>query len=301
MELWLWVAVGALACVILILTVKLLLLRRSAREIAAALSDRLATDTNTLIDISGRDRVMRQLAATLNTQLRQLRSERRRLQQGDRALKEAVTNVSHDLRTPLTAMGGYLDLLDREELPETVRRYLAQIQNRTDAMKQLTEELFHYSLTASGEAPAVQRIDLRRALEESVLSFYGAMQQRGITPVVTLPEERVERLLDPAALGRVFSNIISNALKYSDGDLRVEMDTAGEVTFSNTAEALTPVAVKQLFHRFYTVETGRHATGLGLSIAKQLTERMGGSITADYQRRRLLITVRFPQTKISEN
>ena len=236
---------------------------------------------------------MRKLASEINVQLRLLRKERHRYQQGDRELKEAITNISHDLRTPLTAICGYLDLLDREEKNEAVRRYLSQIENRTEALKDLTEELFRYSVVTSSRKLNPEHMDLVRALEESLLSFYGAMQEKGIQPQITLPEEPVWRTLDTGAVNRIFSNIISNALKYSDGDFSVSMKKNGSITFSNTAHNLDAVAVGRLFDRFYTVETSRSSTGLGLSIAKLLTERMGGSIEADYSDGILYIHTKF--------
>ena len=94
---------------------------------------------------------------------------------------------------------------------------------------------------------------------------------------------------------RIFGNIISNALKYSDGDLSVVMKPDGTIIFANKAAGLTPVLAGRLFDRFYTVETGSQSTGLGLAIAKQLCERMGGSIRADYQEGKLIITLFFPK------
>ena len=106
--------------------------RKSIDEIHTEFQERLSSDTNTLIDISSSDPHLRKLASEINIQLRLLRKERHRYQQGDLELKEAITNISHDLRTPLTAINGYLDLLEREEKSETVHCYLSQIQNRTD-------------------------------------------------------------------------------------------------------------------------------------------------------------------------
>lgn len=126
-----------------------------------------------------------------------------------------------------------------------------------------------------------------------MLSFYGAMREKGIEPEIHLPEKPLVRELDAAALNRVFSNIISNALKYSEGDFSLSMEADGCITFSNTAKTLDPVAVGRLFDRFYTVEAGRNSTGLGLSIAKLLTERMDGSIQAEYQEGKLRIRVIF--------
>lgn len=294
MEIWLWVACGALALAVLLLAGKVYLLRKSAREIETAFAERVTTDTNTLIDISSRDGAMRSLASAVNAQLRHLRRERQRFQQGDQELKDAVTNISHDLRTPLTTICGYLDLLEQEEKSPAVARYLAMIENRTEAMRQLTEELFRYSVLLSAPDDSREDLALNHVLEESIASFYGALRQRGITPALSLPEQPVLRALNRTALMRIFGNILSNAIKYSDGDLAVTMDDGGVIVFSNTAAALSPVSVRQLFDRFYTVETARESTGLGLSIAKLLTERMGGSISADYADGRLSITVHFP-------
>ena len=290
-----WLICGGLAAIVIALLVKLWLLRRSLDEMLDQLEERLSQDTNNPIFLSARDASARRLAAGLNVQLRELRRQRQRFQQGDTELKNAVTNIAHDLRTPLTAMQGYLDLLEREELPGGALRYLDQIANRTQAMTRLTEELFRYSLAADLPELAWEPVDLRRCLEESLVSFYASLNQRGITPDISLPGGPVVRSLDPSAVSRIFGNIISNALKYSGGDFAVSLDEAGMVTFSNTARSLDPVTTAQLFDRFYTVETGQGSTGLGLSIAKLLTERLGGTICADYQKERLYISIFFPE------
>jgi hypothetical protein len=259
----------------------------------ADLREHLATDTNTLLSVSSSDRHFRKFVHDLNQELRLLRRQRQRYVSGDRELKEAVTNISHDLRTPLTAICGYLDLLEREEKSESMVRYLSQIENRMEALKALTEELFRYSVVTSTQELNFARLDMVRALEESLLSFYGIMQEKGIQPQLHLPEGPVYRELDAAALNRIFSNIISNAIKYSDGDFSVTMKEDGRITFTNTAKELSAVTVGRLFDRFYTVEASRNSTGLGLSIAKLLTERMGGRIEAAYQEEQLHIIVKL--------
>ncbi|MDY5008862.1 sensor histidine kinase [Candidatus Allofournierella merdipullorum] len=277
-----------------LLWLKVRLLQRCARQIGKAFQDRLATDTNTLIDLPSRDPHMRRLASDINAQLRLLRSQRQRYQRGDRQVKEAVTNISHDLRTPLTAICGYLELMKQQELSPDAARYLEQIESRTLAMKGLTEELFRYSLAVSDQPPALQPMDLRRALEEALLSFYGAFAQKGIEqPELVFEEPEGRFLLDGGALGRVFGNILSNALKYSAGDLKVTLDAAGRVSFSNHAPGLDPVVVGRLFDRYYTLDTGQSSTGLGLSIARALTEEMGCAISADYADGRLTVLADF--------
>lgn len=293
MEFWLWIIIGIFAVVIIALIAKIHMLRKSAKEIEDAFADRFITETNALIDISSNDRYMRDLANSINKQLRILRKERHRFQQGDLELKNAITNISHDLRTPLTAACAYLDLLEQEDTSEKVRHYLVQIQSRTEVLKNLTEELFRYSVVTSSRELNMECVNVVNILEESLLSFYGMMQEKGIRPQIDLPETPVWRELDISALSRIFSNIISNALKYTDGDLSVCMNKDGRIIFSNMAESLNPLIVGKLFDRFYTVEASRNSTGLGLSIAKLLTERMGGQIKADYSDKKLSITVQF--------
>lgn len=109
-----------------------------------------------------------------------------------------------------------------------------------------------------------------------------------------MPEAAVIRELDAAALRRIFDNILSNAVKYSDGDLTIHLRPDGSVTFSNRASSLNRVQAERLFDRFYTVEAARDSTGLGLSIAKLLTEKMDGTIAAEYRDGGLCIRVAFP-------
>lgn len=291
-DLMLYAVIGVLAAVCVLLTIKIVLMRRSAREIISQLDRILSEDTNAVIGITSSDKTMRALAAELDRRLRQLRREQLRYINGDRELKEAVTNISHDLRTPLTAIMGYLDMMKRCELPDQVRDYLAIIEERANAMKQLTEELFRYSVLLSSEGtPDAVPTDVGKALEESILSHYAALKARGIVPEVEICEKKIIRELDPAALSRVFSNLFSNALKYSSGDLSITLAEPCIITFSNSAPGLGTTQVERLFDRFYTVEAARTGTGLGLAIAKNFVEKMGGSITAKLEGERLAIVI----------
>ena len=286
-------ALGLFAAALLI---HLLLLRHSVKEVAKGLDDKLNTDTNTLISISSGDRAVRALAAGINDQLRHLRRERLRLQSGNDELKAAITNVSHDLRTPLTAICGYIELMEREPQTENGKRYLAVIRERTDAMRALSEELLSYSVTASAaEEPKSETVNVNAILEQSLIGFYGAMSARGITPQINICASAVMRTADSGALRRIFDNIISNAVKYSDGDFAVALDENGTATFTNGAAGLSRVQAERLFDRFFTVETARGSTGLGLSIAKQLTEKLGGSIRAEYGGGKLQIRLSLPR------
>ena len=298
MNLWLWICIGILTVIIIVLLIKIHVMQKAAREIGDAFADRLMTDTNTLIDISCGDRHMRHLADTVNVQLRRLRSERHKFQQGDRELKNAVTNISHDLRTPLTAVCGYLELLEQEEKSEAAGRYAGIIRKRCEMLTELTEELFRYSvITAKEDETVTKPVSVNSVLEESIAAFYTALKERNITPRIQMPEKRIVRILDESALSRVFSNLLNNALKYSDGDLDITLSETGEIIFANSASGLDEIQVGRLFDRFFTVEAARKSTGLGLAISRGLVEQMNGKISAGYENGRLSISVYLPDSR----
>ena len=298
MEIWLWVSIGILIAIIIALLAKLYILQKSVKEIETAFADRLITDTNVLIDISSSDKNVRRLANTINGQLRKLRTERRRFQQGDLELKNAVTNISHDLRTPLTALSGYLELLEQEEKSESVNRYIEIMKDRVDILTQLSEELFRYSVIISTKDNITkEQVIINTVLEESIAAFYTVLTERNIVPEIQVSETKVVRMLDRSALSRVFSNLISNVIKYSDGDLKIVLSENGEIAFSNMASGLDEIQVGRLFDRFYTVEAARKSTGLGLTISKTLVEQMKGTISAIYENNRLSIHIFFPDLK----
>ena len=173
-----------------------------------------------------------------------------------------------------------------------IRAYVNAIEERTETMKQLTEELLRYSIIISDEnKPQTEDVFVNQLLAESISSFYPVLTEKGITPSIHLTDVRIVRNVNRSELARVFSNLLNNAVKYSDGDLEITLSDTGKITFSNTAKELSTVEVEQLFDRFYTVETAHHSTGLGLSIARTLVERMGGTITADYDDGQLTIII----------
>lgn len=286
------VTVAVLATALAVLVIKALVLNRSLDEITEQTEEILKNDTNNCICISSGNKKLHRFASRLNGELAVINSERKRLQNGDARLKEAITNISHDIRTPLTAIFGYLDLLDREEKSEAVEKYALIIRERSEALCELSEELFKYSLAISPQTELkLERLDVNSLLQESIIAYYAALTEKNIIPELDLPDEPVFRMCDRKALMRVFENVMGNALKYSDGNLKIELDENATVRFTNGAKNLDAVTVGKLFDRYYTVQSGENSTGLGLSIAKHLTEEMGGSITASLNNSALTVTI----------
>ncbi len=131
---------------------------------------------------------------------------------------------------------------------------------------------------------------------KSLAAFYTTLNERGIVPNIQMPQNKVIRTLDCSALSRVFANLLNNAIKYSNGDLDIALSEAGEITFTNTASGLNAVQVDRLFDRFYTVDTARKSTGVGLAIARTLMEQMNGTISARYGNSRLSVRIVLPDS-----
>lgn len=286
-----YIVIALLAAVCIFLAVKVYLMRKSCKEITEKLDMIMSEDTNNVISVPTGDAQMRALVSELNKRLKKIRAEQLKYQTGDRELKDAITNISHDIRTPLTAIMGYLEIMKDIPKSEKLEQYLAIIKGRAEAMKTLTEELFRYSVVLSGKSGEKRETLVNKLLEDCIMNYYGAMTEKGITAKADVTETKIIRTLDPEALSRVFSNLMSNALKYSGGDIEITLREPCVISFSNTAPELTQTQVEKLFDRFYTVETAHKSTGLGLSIARTLVEQMGGTITASLDNNILTITI----------
>ena len=291
----LWkIMVFFLVVIIFALLLKIFYMRKAIREIKRGFSEKLYTDTNTPIMLSSHDKLVSSLANDINVELKELQKQKHRYIQGDKELKNAITNISHDLRTPLTTICGYLSLLDKEEKSEHIARQLSIIKNRTFALKQLVEELFRYTTIISDTENSVYtETVINNVLEDCISSYYAIFKEKGITPNINLCEQKIVRSVDKTALLRIFNNVIVNAIKYSEGDLTISLFENGKIVFSNHTSDLNEIQIGKLFDRFYTVNTARKSTGLGLSIAKALIEKMDGNISADYSNNVLSIIIKL--------
>lgn len=282
-------------CIFIIaaLIFKIISMQRSLDEISKRIEEISSESTNILIDVSSQDKHLKKLAKTLNRELKTMRHAYTKYTNGDKELKDSITSISHDIRTPLTSICGYLDMLKDEDMSDDAKRYVDIIYSRACDMKTLTDEFFKYSLTINKEKLDIKNVDVKSVLEDTVLSFYGMLQKNNIDISLSFCECEVIRQLDESLLTRIFENIIHNAIKYTDGDLEITLDDKCNITFKNSAIGLREIDVLKLFNKFFTVNNAKHSTGLGLSIAKQLTEKMNGNINAYYKDNNLFITLKF--------
>ena len=289
-----------LAIALTLAVIKIVLLRRGFDELTENIEDQVSGKTQIPVTLTTSDPHARHTAEILNRELKNLDRERNAYLDGNRKVAEAVTGISHDIRTPLTAINSYLDLMADEKDEDLKAQYLERIKSRTLSLSDLADELFKYSTSTDPERYPVQTeniasepIDICRVLEECMLSFYAGFKKRGIEPDIEIPDEPVFVLCDKKSANRIFENIIGNAIKYANNDLKVKLDPKGQVIFSNPAPDLTPVSAAKLFDRYFTVNEGHASTGLGFSIAKELITRNNGTIEADLKDGILMITVSF--------
>ena len=221
-------------------------------------------------------------AETLNALADAVQQEREAAAARDAAQRQLLTDISHDLRTPITSIAGYTDALQRG-LGDEPERYLAVIAAKAEALAQLTDDLFYAARIDAGDLELARGpIDLAEAVRRSVLGFEPQLAGAGVHVDVRIPDERCMVDADQSALARILTNLVSNSVHHGAG-----MTTFGVAMASDRGEYLVQVSndgarlpedAERLFRRGVAGPSG--GTGLGLAIARELAEQMGGSVTA---------------------
>ncbi len=290
MYIWLYLIISVLIIILIFFLLKMFFIKKSIKEIRINLIRILKSDTNNLLTIDTKNKEIVQLANTLNIELKNLRKQKLQYENGNNELKKSITNISHDIRTPLTAISGYIDLIKEDK--ENQEEYIKIIERKTNDLINLTEQLFDFSKTID-IVPNIQKekICINELLEEVLANFYVVFKENNIVPDVEIEQRKIYKIVDKNTIIRVFENILSNVAKYSSGDFKIKLDEIGKITFSNKASSLDATTVEKIFDRYYTVENAKKSTGIGLSIAKQLVELNNGSISGKYEKGKLIIEI----------
>lgn len=294
MNLGLYIVICLLLLIIAFLIIKIYIIKKSLKEIESVLNSILKSDTNALITTSSSDRYIKSLVYSLNIELKELRKQKLQYVNGNQELKKIITNVSHDLRTPLTAINGYIDLMRNEKLSQNQEKCLNIIDKKSNQLSELTEELFTFSRTMDANVKLTkENYCINELLEEVLASYYDIFKKENIKPEIKICKEKIYRNINKNSIIRVFENILSNMYKYSCNYFRVELKSDGKVVFSNKTTSLDITSVQKIFDRFFTVENAKKSNGIGLSIAKQLVELNDGNISAKYINETLIIEIVF--------
>ena len=293
MSIWFYLFVIA-SIIIIALIIKIFVMKNAIKEIEEKFDFIIESDTNNLITISTNDIDLKQLAKRINQNLKKIRELEIQYNQGNEELKRSITNISHDLRTPLTAIRGYLDLIEHKNLTEKQENYLLFIDEKVKILTDLTEQLFDFSKSLdSYQDIKKQNVVLNSVLEETICASYDLFIQHNINPKIYMTKEKIIKQIDENMLKRIFENIISNEIKYSDEFIEIKLTKSGKIIFRNQTKKLDKTTVEKIFDRYYTVENAKKSTGIGLSIAKQLVELNNGIISANYDNGYLSIEIIF--------
>ena len=274
---------------------RIYLIKKSIKEIEYSFDYILKMDTNSIITISSSDKSIKNLATSLNNQLIELRTQKLEYTNGNQELKEIITNISHDLRTPLTAIKGYIDILKEENLSKKQKKYLNIIHEKSQELFNITEQLLNFSKAIDLENISIQKEKccINEILEETLISYYEIFKEKNINPNIQICSEKIYKNLNKNSLIRILENIFSNAFKYSNGDFKVELKKDGTITFSNKSNILDSTTVSKIFNRYFSVENAKESVGIGLAIVKQLVELNNGKIYANYINETFSINITF--------
>ena len=285
----LYSVIVVLSILVITLVLRVVTTNIEIRNIIRDLEDITEKDTNILLTTSSGDKSIKSLVDSLNKELKKLLSIKREYSKGVFDVKKSAENIAHDIRTPLTVIKGYVDLLEEEDLSEEGKKCLEIIKGRTRYMKEMTDEL-SLSMKSRGVL-SLSDIDAKSVLEEALVSFYNEFKKKGMTPSIITPNAKVILKADSKALYRVYSNIISNALKYGEGEFNVEMDEKGNTIFSNYAPNMDSVEANKLLDRYYTISDAKASSGIGLSISNEILQEMGGELKVRLDNKRLYISI----------
>lgn len=292
-----------LAVAVAVLAVRTAVMRREIRSMSRQLEDLSAGRTEKKISLTLVDARLNELAAQINENMeiqKQLRIDTRKSEQ---RLKDSIAGVSHDLRTPLTAIIGYVQMLERSGLSGEQQEKAAVILKKADAMRELVESFFELSVMESGQSEfAEEPVNFTNIVSEAVVDFIPRFEAAELEPDVDLGDKSLYMAGDRTALRRIVQNLLSNALKYTAGRVEVTLEERdGEIilTVANEVKPDTPPDMERLFERFYTADDSRNSgsAGLGLYIVKLLAEKMQGAVSASLENKTLSIYVVFQEEK----
>lgn len=249
------------------------------------------------------DARLNELATQINENMelqKQLRIDARKSEQ---RLKDSIAGVSHDLRTPLTAIIGYIQMLERSGLNGEQQEKATIILKKANAMRELVESFFELSVIESGQSElAEEAVNFTNIVSEAVVDFIPRFEAAELEPDVDLGDKSLYIAGDTTALGRIVQNLLSNALKYTAGRVKVALEERdGEIilTVVNEVRSDTPPDMERIFERFYTGDDCRNSgsAGLGLYIVKLLAEKMQGAVSASLENKMLSVYVVFQEEK----
>lgn len=297
LRLWIIITLAAFAVAVLCVAY-VIYLRRQISGICRQMDFIEEHDSNKLVSVDIRDKAVLRLVSRVNALLREKKRVTVQAKNNERNFKDTISGISHDICTPLTSLYGYFQMLQDTDDGETKAKYTQIIGSRILELQDMTEQLFTFvKLENATYTLETETVNLTQALCDVMFSFYGDFEKNRIEPKVDIPDEICYITANEVAVRRVFQNLVKNALTHGQGNLSIGMTICKEwvqISVSNPIAEGETIDVSRVFEKFYKADSSRHkrgSTGLGLFIARTLTERMGGKIDAEVCENVFTVTV----------
>ncbi|HLU23263.1 sensor histidine kinase [Lederbergia graminis] len=277
--------------------IRLLVFKKEVKKMSEQLRNYNKQSTNKKLDMALLDKNMEAMGVEINELIDLHMNEKRDRIRFETELKQTITNMSHDLRTPLTSILGYIQLAESEDTPKSKRmEYISIAKERAKRLEALLHDFFELSLIESTEYQLKsESFSMKNLIIDVLMSFFDRFNERGWEPEIQMPENDVIINADKSAVTRIIENLISNAINHSDGNISISLQEGASTVrleVMNDAYRLTEHDVDHFFDRFYKADPSRSgkSTGLGLSIVKSFMQKMNGKVTATLKDGKLAIT-----------
>lgn len=285
-----------LIVMIILLTTYLFLIKKELNRVSRSIKDIKNRDSNKFLHSEVPLKELNDVINEVNYLIKDLKNEKIEFERKNRKLKRMMTNISHDLRTPLTSALGYIDILLTSQLSrEEQERELKVIEERLKRLGELTNSFFEFSkMVSTGNAPILSEVNIIAVLEESIARYYEDYNNSGREIILDSSIVKFKILSNREMLTRVFDNLISNAFKHSEGNLEIKVENKENLEIIFINELLySDLDIEHIFDEFYTIDISRTKgnTGLGLAIAKEFIESLGGKIAAKKERNNLYVII----------
>lgn len=279
------IVLGVTAVILLLL---IIIQRREIKSISEQLASIRSSDTNELVHSAYGVGSFNELINEINKALKEARRQMVSYRRKKHDLEQMMTNISHDLRTPLTSALGYIDLIKKSDMPEEdKKREIEIVEQRLLRLEELINSFFEFSkIISDNKKPELYELNLVSVLEDSIAHYYDDYCGQGRKIEFGCKERRIVLRSNRNMLLRIFDNLISNAYKHSTDDLAISVEETPcgiRLSFENSLYD-SKIDIARIFDEFYTCDLSRTSggTGLGLAISKQLVKMLGGKISASY-------------------
>ena len=294
-----YIIIGILAGIIILQSIIMWKYQRQVKDICRQLAFLMKHDSNMFIHREFGLGGIGMLSDRLNDLLELRRKEKQYYQEKETLIADTYTNLSHDIRTPLTSLDGYFQLMEACENVEEQRRYLNIIHERIHSLNEMLEELFMFTkLKNESYRLELTSCCINRILKETVFSYYDDWVRREIRPDIQITEEQLYIDGNKQGLSRIIQNVIKNGLDHGEKKIRIVLkreQNRAVLRISNQVIASEQIDIEHVFDRFYKADAARSktSTGLGLSIAREFVRRMNGEIGAKIEENEFIVEMSF--------